>query len=1211
MLLEAAAYAFLLTESERLQFLVRSQGERAAQQFENERATGDATAVAAVDAIEAETPAERIVYYISQFDPTQNKQNTQWLVVRYAQGTYHLEDLPDVTQYLTLFEKAKKRLAKRDINQYANIGELWQALQPFMQGQQAVSRSAERDIERMKFSARDQANIVYDSPELLIVTPLTLGASRYWGKNTKWCTTVEDGHQFKRYTSQGPLFIILDKANNRRWQFHFETGQFMNELDQRVPIGDVVAKFPVIVQAIGEVRFASQVKELGLSYFSRPTIDRLPPEVVYASVKSIDDLKYLSREAITPALMSSMLAKPKQIAQYYAEWMAYAKKNNLISDEVLSSILQVNPRLYAALPQHLQTPEALQATLAKCVSFADIEAAIPEPWDQKTKARFWNLKVSMDTSLRIKDVPKEFLTQSTMGLCLRRRPQDIPQWSDRLDIDTMEYILKDNFEKAVPHFPAKIRNHDWFVDKLTGYVVSVNDHQTKPFGLFTFIDPAKWPQTIADKIVAQARKPVRFEDIARFDSSVRREWARYHPVALAEAPPAEITPAILNTALESLLLGNHLTHATKETYSDQAVKVREDIYSFFDKISPTVMTPDTLAAKIDTRASYFSAGYFRFSSECLPKKFRTNGVILAGMKIGQVPIKSMPKELMTAELIAERLFKNKEEHDEVPTDKYTADMSRILISKDARQFDIIPQSHYCEPVLHAYLIAAKKYLREMRSYGQDALRKQVQKNFEKFPKSMWSDRVCAAAIDAGVLEPDAQIPEPVLDTETATAILMQDESQYEKLAGFLDQPAYCKLVSSNYDIQRYIPQDKWTEPMIYAALCARPSTDTLLNMPRDKWSARCYAEALGQTITLKEVPKKLQTDELIAHGVSNSARVLADLPDGAEWLTKNRDKVRQLQFVNKNDDHSWWHTLETIGIAPKGKKFVSVADQSRQELKSGGSYTLTRVGPTNFRFFLFDKKGNILLRFLTNQGKVESVAGGDGTRRYDFVELRPQIVELLEKEPILGMIGFPSWHGEKMHIYPSRGTYKPIEKLDHKKLNSTDKLEWAETNSYGEKYSVIAFLGDKPVLVLEFASDNYASKLEKLEALVPEKRLFPYCEEIASVVQHYGPRHNNRLLRLGIKVELEDGGHKAIPLLARKIMTADSLSVYRSDNFVSVVSDQFGLICWDELKEDGTWAYRRWLSFDFADSLEPKINEVFEAIRQKIKYLRPKKADKA
>ena len=50
-------------------------------------------------------------------------------------------------------------------------------------------------------------------------------------KNTQWCTAADGNNQFNYYNSQGPLYININKADNEKYQFHFESDQFMDETD--------------------------------------------------------------------------------------------------------------------------------------------------------------------------------------------------------------------------------------------------------------------------------------------------------------------------------------------------------------------------------------------------------------------------------------------------------------------------------------------------------------------------------------------------------------------------------------------------------------------------------------------------------------------------------------------------------------------------------------------------------------------------------------------------------------------------------------------------------------------------------------------------------------------------------------------------------------------------------------------------------------------
>jgi len=66
-----------------------------------------------------------------------------------------------------------------------------------------------------------------------LAIPETQEASCELGRGTKWCTAAAKDNMFDQYSEDGPLYVWRDK-NGKKYQFHFETAQFMDSKD--VPI---------------------------------------------------------------------------------------------------------------------------------------------------------------------------------------------------------------------------------------------------------------------------------------------------------------------------------------------------------------------------------------------------------------------------------------------------------------------------------------------------------------------------------------------------------------------------------------------------------------------------------------------------------------------------------------------------------------------------------------------------------------------------------------------------------------------------------------------------------------------------------------------------------------------------------------------------------------------------------------------------------------
>ena len=118
------------------------------------------------------------------------------------------ENFSKVTQALQRFEKISSNLPITDLFQYKNIGQLLSALSDYYNRQRRVVNKVEG------------GNVVYDDGRYFVVNPLTHDSSCYYGKGTKWCTSADTDHQFKKYNEDGKLFYILDKNATTNDKFY-------------------------------------------------------------------------------------------------------------------------------------------------------------------------------------------------------------------------------------------------------------------------------------------------------------------------------------------------------------------------------------------------------------------------------------------------------------------------------------------------------------------------------------------------------------------------------------------------------------------------------------------------------------------------------------------------------------------------------------------------------------------------------------------------------------------------------------------------------------------------------------------------------------------------------------------------------------------------------------------------------------------------------
>lgn len=223
---------------------------------------------------------------IEQSDPTKNKNYAQAITRMYTLGGTMLEDIEStLSQYLIKFDKLKNKkkipAPQNDFMRYKSLDEFMSVVEqlpdPDSEIEQqkigAVQLPPERDWRYVYGRMDEQGRITTDC---LIIQPLTKFGGYWWAKEypkkgvtNRWCTAWEgDNSRFDYYAKQGPLFIIIPANrtdDNEKYQFHFETKQFMDFQDHQ--IGDegmdqLAKRFPALQQVFR--RQAIQYNLLGL-----------------------------------------------------------------------------------------------------------------------------------------------------------------------------------------------------------------------------------------------------------------------------------------------------------------------------------------------------------------------------------------------------------------------------------------------------------------------------------------------------------------------------------------------------------------------------------------------------------------------------------------------------------------------------------------------------------------------------------------------------------------------------------------------------------------------------------------------------------------------------------------------------------------------------------------------------------------------------------
>ena len=162
----------------------------------------------------------------------------KWLLKLWVNKKLMLEDLYKATEYLSYFVKYNNRIEVKDINKYHSLPELYNIVKVFMDNPEIATSNSD-EVRRIK----EGADKVFENGEWLVIVPHTKEASCYYGKGTQWCTAAEQSNNmFDHYNNQGNLYINIRKSDGEKFQFHFESGSFMDATDTPIesPVYDTI-----------------------------------------------------------------------------------------------------------------------------------------------------------------------------------------------------------------------------------------------------------------------------------------------------------------------------------------------------------------------------------------------------------------------------------------------------------------------------------------------------------------------------------------------------------------------------------------------------------------------------------------------------------------------------------------------------------------------------------------------------------------------------------------------------------------------------------------------------------------------------------------------------------------------------------------------------------------------------------------------------------
>ena len=151
-----------------------------------------------------------------------------WIGNMYANGGIKLGDIPELKAALNTYDKNKSQLSQ--INDCKSLSELIEWVKELSDDFKPV---------RKQSNAKENLEKVYEDNEWLVYVPHSHAAARRGGEDTRWCTASENDYYYNCYSKQGPLYINIRKSDGAKFQFHFESSQFMDANDKPVILNEI------------------------------------------------------------------------------------------------------------------------------------------------------------------------------------------------------------------------------------------------------------------------------------------------------------------------------------------------------------------------------------------------------------------------------------------------------------------------------------------------------------------------------------------------------------------------------------------------------------------------------------------------------------------------------------------------------------------------------------------------------------------------------------------------------------------------------------------------------------------------------------------------------------------------------------------------------------------------------------------------------------
>ena len=197
------------------------------------------------------------------------------LLSLYQKGTLQIEDLVKAKEYLSYVYQHGIPV---EVGKIRQLGDLYNIVKQYI-----IEDTLDFKLILDSLVLGTDYKLLHTGEDWTFYQPLTEKGSSYLGVNTEWCTTWgqyclnkkhrDRGNYFQSHHVKGPLFIMINKSNPLdKYQFHFETNQYMDKNDKRINttefwFGKDEIKyyfFPSLVRETSEQEVKSEIARISI-----------------------------------------------------------------------------------------------------------------------------------------------------------------------------------------------------------------------------------------------------------------------------------------------------------------------------------------------------------------------------------------------------------------------------------------------------------------------------------------------------------------------------------------------------------------------------------------------------------------------------------------------------------------------------------------------------------------------------------------------------------------------------------------------------------------------------------------------------------------------------------------------------------------------------------------------------------------------------------